>query len=458
MIGPKFNWARLDGGEGGSHPSNLHDNAYAIGSINFTGDTGVMLGVDGPSLGGFVCPATVPSSEFWKIGQLKPGDKIRYKKLTLNQAVSARAQQDKVVSTLSAAPAVSVDLSPISAAGNALLASKSVKEGHPVGVKYRVAGDCYMMVEYGEMVLDINLRVRIHELEKIVLRIGKGRGVIDTIPGVRTLLIHYDPVRLAPNHLLKLLQESEKDIPDVASLKLPSRVWKLPLAFHDKWNREATERYMATFRSKAPYLPDNVEFVAKNNGLAGVEQVRDIVFKASYMCLGLGDVYLGAPCAVPVDPRHRLTVPKYNPARTFTPEGAVGIGGTYMCIYPMESPGGYQLIGRTLPIWNRDANLPNFKNPWLLDMFDQVQYFQVSESELEKMRRDFASGALKVEMKETQFDLAAYNKFLASIEPETKAFKARASAAAAVQNKIDAEMQAASAEISNERSKVLRLK
>ena len=123
-----------------------------------------------------------------------------------------------------------------------------------------------MMVEFGDMVLDINLRVRIHELEKIVLRAGKGRGVIDTIPGVRTLLIHYDPVRLAPNQLLKLLQESEKDIPDVASLKLPSRVWKLPLAFHDKWNREATERYMATFRSKAPYLPDNVEFVAKNNG------------------------------------------------------------------------------------------------------------------------------------------------------------------------------------------------
>ena len=56
------------------------------------------------------------------------------------------------------------------------------------------------------------------------------------------------------------------------------------------------------------------------------------------------DVYLGAPCAVPVDPRHRLVVPKYNPARTVTPEGAVGIGGSYMCIYPMESPGGYQLV------------------------------------------------------------------------------------------------------------------
>ena len=70
------------------------------------------------------------------------------------------------------------------------------------------------------------------------------------------------------------------------------------------------------------------------------------------MVMGLGDVYLGAPCAVPMDPRHRLVVPKYNPARTSTPEGAVGIGGCYMCVYPMVSPGGYQLVGRTLPIWN----------------------------------------------------------------------------------------------------------
>lgn len=70
------------------------------------------------------------------------------------------------------------------------------------------------------------------------------------------------------------------------------------------------------------------------------------------MVLGLGDVYLGAPCAVPIDPRHRLLTSKYNPARTYTAEGTVGIGGVYMCVYGMDSPGGYQLVGRTVPIWN----------------------------------------------------------------------------------------------------------
>jgi urea carboxylase len=96
---------------------------------------------------------------------------------------------------------------------------------------------------------------------------------------VRTLLIHYDSTKLPPNDLVRILQAAEKELPDVASLKLPSRVWKLPMAFHDRWNRDATRRYMEAFRAEAPYLPDNVEFVARNNGLPGVDAVRDIVFK-----------------------------------------------------------------------------------------------------------------------------------------------------------------------------------
>lgn len=105
-----------------------------------------------------------------------------------------------------------------------------------------------------------------------------------------------------------------------------------------------------------------------------LSQVRRIVFEASYLVLGLGDVYLGAPCAVPVNPLHRLVTTKMNPARTFTHEGTVGIGGSYMCIYPMDSPGGYQLIGRTLPIWNTFATAGPFSRdkPWLLEFFDQV--------------------------------------------------------------------------------------
>ncbi|HET9933403.1 MAG TPA: 5-oxoprolinase/urea amidolyase family protein, partial [Polyangiaceae bacterium] len=72
LVGPKPEWARSDGGEAGLHPSNIHDVAYAIGAIDFTGDMPIVLGPDGPSLGGFVCPATVASAELWKVGQLRP--------------------------------------------------------------------------------------------------------------------------------------------------------------------------------------------------------------------------------------------------------------------------------------------------------------------------------------------------------------------------------------------------
>ena len=92
--------------------------------------------------------------------------------------------------------------------------------------------------------------------------------------------------------------------------------------------------------------------------------------------MGLGDVYLGCPAALPVDPRHRIVNPKFNPGRTFTPEGSVGIGGAFMCLYPTPSPGGYQLVGRSLPIWNSYQINKDFPTgtPWLLQMFDQVSH------------------------------------------------------------------------------------
>ncbi len=68
LIGPKPEWARADGGEAGLHPSNIHDNAYAIGAMDFTGDMPIILGPDGPSLGGFVCPATIVQTNCGKSG------------------------------------------------------------------------------------------------------------------------------------------------------------------------------------------------------------------------------------------------------------------------------------------------------------------------------------------------------------------------------------------------------
>jgi len=103
LIGPKPVWARPDGGEAGLHPSNIHDNAYAIGAIDFTGDMPVILGPDGPSLGGFVCLATIAHAELWKMGQLRPGDLVRFRPLTYDEAVALDHQLDRCIETLSGA-------------------------------------------------------------------------------------------------------------------------------------------------------------------------------------------------------------------------------------------------------------------------------------------------------------------------------------------------------------------
>lgn len=100
LLGPCPQFTRLDGGEGGRHPSNIHDCAYAIGTINFTGDMPIILTVDGPSLGGFVSIATVITSEFWKLGQVAPNNLIRFKKVSYKQAVAGRWEQEKLLCEL----------------------------------------------------------------------------------------------------------------------------------------------------------------------------------------------------------------------------------------------------------------------------------------------------------------------------------------------------------------------
>ena len=155
---------------------------------------------------------------------------------------------------------------------------------------------------------------------------------------------------------------------------VPSRTVHLPLSWDDPATREAIARYMAGVRDDAPWCPWNIEFIRRINGLDSVDDVYRTVFDAEYLVLGLGDVYLGAPVATPLDPRHRLVTTKYNPARTWTAENSVGIGGAYLCIYGMEGPGGYQFVGRTVQVWSQPGR---DEQPWLLRFFDRITWYPV---------------------------------------------------------------------------------
>ncbi len=415
LIGPKPKWARHDGGEAGLHPSNIHDNAYAIGAIDFTGDMPVILGPDGPSLGGFVCPAVIAHDELWKMGQLRPGDTIQF--LRLN-----------------AEPAIVKVIAP--------------------GVVARGAGDRYLLIEYGEAILDLNLRFRVQELLAWFER-EKPKGIIDLTPGIRSLQVHYNSGILSRAELLTLLDRAEGELPDLENLEIPTRVIHLPLSWDDPATRLAIEKYMKSVRPDAPWCPSNIEFIRRINGLGSIEDVKKIVFGASYLVMGLGDVYLGAPVATPLDPRHRLVTTKYNPARTWTAENSVGIGGAYMCVYGMEGPGGYQFVGRTVQMWNTFRTTKEFTtgNPWLLRFFDQIRFYPVEADELLDMRDRFPHGKFELKIEQERFRLGEYHKFLDGIRPEAQAFKQTQQAAFDAERErwraanLDREIEAPEAEV-----------
>jgi urea carboxylase len=129
--------------------------------------------------------------------------------------------------------------------------------------------------------------------------------------------------------------------------------------------------------------------------------------------------------ATPLDPRHRLVTTKYNPARTWTPENAVGIGGAYLCVYGMEGPGGYQFVGRTVQMWNRWRETREFTHgkPWLLQFFDQIRFYPMGAQELLDYRQDFIAGRVALRIIEGTFRLSDYQRYLADNADSIAQFK-----------------------------------
>jgi urea carboxylase len=428
LIGPKPRWARQDGGEAGLHPSNIHDNPYAIGALDFTGDMPIILGPDGPSLGGFVCPFVVIAADLWKVGQLSPGDRIRFEEVSLAEADAATIAEEAWIQGRPA-PA-----SPTGTPGgsDAILAELP-PQGRRPRVIYRRQGDRNLLVEYGPITLDLELRLRVHAATVALAELALP-GILDIVPGIRSFQVHMDGVQLKEAALLERLTAIEEKLGGLDDFTIPSRIVHLPLSWDDPAIHQTVERYMAVVRDDAPWCPDNIEFIRRVNGLSSIDDVHRIVFDASYLVYGLGDVYLGAPVATPIDPRHRLVTTKYNPARTWTPPNVVGIGGAYMCIYGMEGPGGYQLFGRTIQVWNTYRQTGPFSDkPWLLRFFDQVRFFPVSHEELTEWRRDFPLGRRDIKIEESEFRLADYRAFLAENSDSIDAFETHRNAAFAAE-------------------------
>ncbi|GKT47169.1 urease [Colletotrichum spaethianum] len=406
LDGPKPQWARQTGGEAGLHPSNIHDSPYSVGSVSFTGDEAVILTCDGPSLGGFVVFCVVASAEMWKLGQFRPGDKVKLQPITVDDALFLESALEKSIAELTP---LAVDVAPLANSPTTPDLNPFLGDIGSAGRRIAVhqAGDNAMLLEFGtEDVFSLRQSFQIfsfiarHKTHPIP-------NVLELSPGVRTLHVQYTPKTL-PTTILAALRAHEVSLGDTVPSSIPSRTFHLPLAFDDSVSRAAVARYVATIRATAPWLPN----------------VERIFLDATFLVLGLGDVFLGSPCAVPLDPRHRLFGTKYNPSRSFTPRGAVGIGGQYMCIYGMDSPGGYQLVGRTLPIWDdvtasAVASRGDSK-PWLFRLFDRISFYPVSETDLDAaVTQDRMTDLIKIE--EGGLDLEEYESWLEANKADIEA-------------------------------------
>ncbi|OCF62234.1 urea carboxylase [Kwoniella mangroviensis CBS 10435] len=429
LKGPRLQWSREDGGEGGSHPANVIDEPYSYGGLNWNGDDPVILPVDAPMAGGLAITNTIVRGDFWRLGQCRPGDSIRFKRISWNSALLLRRRTEEYVSQIKRfingqisseeLKTINVDL-PEDWDETILHHTPADPVKKTIEVKYRQAGDCHIHVTYGPMIANVLTRVHIqHRLNKIDS--GEVKGVVAVIGCARSYNVQFDPLVTTQKEMLARLIALEEELESASHSPLPSRLFRFPILLDDPLSKKAIQHYMATVRDSAVYLPDNMKYIAKANGVKD----RDTALKSIVTCpqLVVGVSFLaGLPFMLPLDPRLIYVAQKYNPVRAFTAEGTVGLGGPLTVIYPMESPGGYQLWGRTLSTWDPHAAKPGFDHPWLLREFDQIQFYEVTSDEFDEVYEQFKTGRLDFDVEETTFDPASYEKFIASIADEAAEF------------------------------------
>lgn len=216
--------------------------------------------------------------------------------------------------------------------------------------KFLPAGDKSLIIEFGDSISpEINKKIR---NMYIALEKSNLEGLSEMIPTYRSLLISYNPLKLKYSNLCEKLREYEENLNDADSE--PAKVVKIPTVYGGE------------------YGPD-MEFVAQHNDLS-VDEVINIHSSQNYLIYMLGFTpgfpYLGGMS-------EKIETPRLKTPRTKIPGGSVGIAGKQTGIYPIDSPGGWQLIGRT-PVKLYD---PFAEPPVLLNAGDYVRFVPIDEKE-----------------------------------------------------------------------------
>jgi urea carboxylase len=315
--------------------------------------------------------------------------------------------------------------------GAAIIDRREAQGGHPA-ITYRYAGDRAVLVEFGEMELDLTLNFFVLAFDA-ALRDHPPDGLVETAPGFRSMLITFDPAEISARAFVERIADVQAALPAEREIELPSRLIRLPIAFDDEQTTGAVERYIHSIRADAPNCEggNNIDYIVRYNGFADREAFFEAVLATEHWTGFIG-FFPGLPFMFPLDPRYVAVVPKYNPTRTWTPEGAVGLGGPCYAIYPVESAGGYQLLGRSLPVYDLQGRNAVFReNPLLLRPGDRVRFHRVEEDELLALFEDVRVDRYAYEIEERALDVGAYLESLERHREEAERWRrAREEAAA----------------------------
>lgn len=233
-------------------------------------------------------------------------------------------------------------------------------------VRVLTAGEQGIVVEFGSAI-DPDINRRVHQLSR-ELDGKKSLGIIEAVPTYRSLLVYFDPLRISRETLTQEIQQLIQSQGNCQIKAAEARVISIPVCYGGEFGED---------------LP----FVAKHNNLTE-QEVIDIHTSVPYLVYMLGFTpgfpYLGGMS-------EKIATPRLEKPRTKIPAGSVGIAGSQTGFYPIESPGGWQLIGRT-PVKAFD---PAAANPFLFAAGDYLKFEAISENEYEVIKKSVDAGEYK---------------------------------------------------------------
>lgn len=276
--------------------------------------------------------------------------------------------------------------------------------------RYRIAGEHHLLVDFSDEIhLAINFKAI--ALAQMILRspeLGPDgmQAVLDVVPSFTSVLIQYDPHLITGQGLIRFCETCLERLTHLQELELTSRLIEIPVAYHDRWTRACFEQYCQSIKP----IEDNLQLVARLNGFDTIEALIDYHADPEWWVGAVGFV-AGLPTLMPLDPSFRLHAPKYDPPRTWTPKGTVGVGGGFTTIYPIVVPDGYQMMGRTpVPIFEPQARFGPFRETqFLFRIGDRVKFRPISEEEFEAIEQEINLGQYQYQISEPQvFQLGHY--------------------------------------------------